>query len=515
LEFKNDIILVYNMKEGSPIIHDPITTEKRLMVAAATTPQIEGAPSQDPRLAMLSGIAEKFSIKPQEIVHYVKPDEALNGYAIGGSESLVLFVTPSGEDMRVRKIWSEALISVKWDPDGKCVMSPPLKKAKLQIDYLNGLPDEVVPYFPKILNQSERTFEKQTPDGETVIIHEITADQSYIEGIEVSSFIRDNQPKTKTVAHIHKEIFRCLGEKIHKHRKTEPNEPTVEISYLDKIEARLKLSRETAPSTFTTLTTSDYILIDNKLYRNIPQLLDAFRDPDFLNVLEPKLHCLVMGDTNTENVKITKPEALKTAMEEEALDFTYDDLGIKFLDPRAIGFNCSGGEVVDDPMYDNKPIHNSLGNYDVIHGEHFTIESMTTDDGLPHIKLPHDVDHPFKEPYRDMEQHFPYIMEGMNVYDSEFQRRDPNWIIRFAFVMGTHFAAMPPFHFKKNYDGTVSDDCQSQKRAISVYCEGIKWLNTAHDMLNGDRKELFGIPVPAVPKTVFQTTPVDLPTTKN
>ena len=491
------------MKDRDPRRIDPHIVEPSIIGAASVAPRRDGNLIPDPRLEMLSGIADKFSVRPQEIVHYVKPDEELSGHAIGGSESLVLFVTPPNEEMRVRKIWSDALVSVKWDPDVKGVMAPPLKKAQMQIDYLNGLPDEAKPYFPEILDQSERTFEKQTPDGETVTMREITADQSYIEGEEVSTFVQDNQPQPETVAHIHREILRCLREKIHPHRETEPTEPTVEVSYLNKIADRLEISRETAPNTFTPLTTSDYIWIDGERYRNIPQLLDAFRDPDVLDVLEPRSHSLVMGDTNTENVKITKPEALITAMDEGNLDFTYDDLGIKFLDPRAIGFNSTGGEVVDDPMYDNKPVHNSLGNYDVIHGEHFTIDSMTTDEGEPHIKLPHDEEHPFKEPYRNMEQHFPYIMEGMGIDDPEFQQRDPNWLIRFAFVMGTHFAAMPPFHFKKDYDGTVPDDCQPQKRAIAVYCEGIKWLNIAHDMLSGDRKELFGIPVPAVPKTVF------------
>jgi hypothetical protein len=234
-------------------------------------------------------------------------------------------------------------------------------------------------------------------------------------------------------------------------------------------------------------------------YRNMPQLLNTFRNPEFLEILEPKYHSLVMGDTNTENVKITNINPILDAMKNGNLDFTYKDIGIKFLDPRAIGFQSGGKDVVDDYMYDNKPLHNSLGNYDIIHAEHFRIHS-TTENREPHIKLEALEDHPFKEPYRDIEKYFPYIMEGFGINNPEFLSEDPNWIIRFAFIMGTHFAAMPPFHFKKELDGQVNDNCQPQKRAIAVYCEGVKWLNTAHDMLTGDLKELYGIPVPPITK---------------
>jgi hypothetical protein len=205
-----------------------------------------------------------------------------------------------------------------------------------------------------------------------------------------------------------------------------------------------------------------------------------------------------MGDANTENVKITNPDVLLTAMQEDRLGFSYEDLGIRFLDPRAIGFNSVGANVVDDYMYDNKSLHNSLGNYDVIHAGHFRIRVAIEHDE-PHIRLEHKEHHPFKEPYRNIDQYFPYIMGGWGVTDPAFLCDDPYWLVRFAFIMGSHFAAMPPFHFTKERDGQVRDEYEPQKRAIAVYCEGIKWLNIALDMLTGECKELYGIPVPPLP----------------
>jgi hypothetical protein len=460
------------------------------------SPQSKHSNSQE---FILAGIANKFRVSPTAIKQYVQSQEEVTGFAIGGSESLVLFVIPSR--VVVRKVWSEKLISAKWHPEGKGVMSPPLAKAKLQVDYLMSLPVPVKQYFPRVYDcQEVKTYEVDA-HGLLVERHEFICDQSYVPGLEVSTFIERYQPTPQVVAHLYREILKCLKEKIHPYRKKTRDCPTVEISYLSKITKRLQIAQQTAPQTFTALITSDYLWIDGNRYKNIVQLLDAFRNPDFLDVLEPRYHCLVMGDTNTENIKITNPDVLLTAMQEDRLDFTYQDIGIRFLDPRAIGFDSAGASVVDDYMYDNKPLHNSLGNYDVIHAEHFHI-SMTTVAGEPHVTIEHKEQHPFREPYRDLDQYFSYIMGGWDVTDPAFLRDDPYWLVRFAFIMGTHFAAMPPFQFRKEYDGHVEDACEPQKRAIAVYCEGIKWLNLALALLTGVQKELYGIAMPPLPKPV-------------
>ena len=86
--------------------------------------------------------------------------------------------------------------------------------------------------------------------------------------------------------------------------------------------------------------------------------------------------------------------------------------------------------------------------------------------------------------------------------DPTFLRDDPYWLVRFAFIMGTHFAAMPPFHLTKEQDGQVRDEYEPQKRAIAVYCEGITWLNSALAMLTSEQKELYGVSVPSLPPSV-------------
>jgi hypothetical protein len=207
-----------------------------------------------------------------------------------------------------------------------------------------------------------------------------------------------------------------------------------------------------------------------------------------------------MGDTNTENIKITNLNPIFQAMRDKTSNFSYEEIGVKFLDPRAIGFNSSGCGTVDDYMYDNKPFHNSLGNYDIIHREYFDLSVNITSYG-PKIKIKYFKDHPFEGSYRGIAHYFKHIMEdGWGVNSPDFLHDDPYWLIRFVFIMGTHFLAMPPFHFSRRFDGTLIDNYHHQRRPVALYCEGIKWLNLALEMLNGNVEEYNGFRLPKLPK---------------
>lgn len=427
------------------------------------------------------------------------PHEELQGFGNGGSESLVLFVNSPGYGAVVRKICSEELASVEWDPAGAGVMAPPSTKAGLQVAYLEALPDAVRPYFPAVFNTHRMTVSVRGKDGEVRRVNKLVYDQTMLHGTEVSTFVAEHRPTPGVVAHLHREILRCLADRIHPHRRAENAGATIHASYLGKIVKRLEMSQRAAPESFTPLLTSNRIVINGQSYRNIGELLTFFGSPEVTEVLEPPCHSLVMGDTNTENVMITRPEPLLAAMEQGHTNFTYDDIGMRFLDPRAIGFDSEGATTRDDRMYDNKPLHNTLGQYDVIHGEHFQLGVQVVH-GVPYIRMQATPDNPYSRSYQDMGQYFRYVMGAWAERD-EFAHEDPNWLVRFSFIMGTHFAAMPPFHFKKGPDGTVPDDPEYQKRAVAIYCKGVEWLNKAYDMLNGVRRELYGVAVPETLRT--------------
>lgn len=448
---------------------------------------------------IFSEIIQYHNIPKDLVSNYLNPNEILIGFGRGGSEALVIFVKiRRTETVIVRKIWNHKMVVAKWSPAGLNAMTPPLRKAFLQIAYLQNLPPSTKSYFPNIIRVKSQGKNTQVTSSlnQKLMLQEVICDQNYISGIEVSTFIERYSPPSEIVAHLYIEIYRCLKENIHNNKITLRIKPTIETSYLSKITDRLELAEKTSPKVFGKLLAGKYLNINGVTYMNIPILLKKLRNLQNLRILEPKYHSFVMGDTNTENIKITNINPIIKSIKKPSIPFTYKDIGIKFIDPRAIGFDTTGENTIDDYMYDNKPLHNSLGNYDVIHSDRFSLK-VNSDNEILKISLASQRNNPFNKPYRGIGKNFKDIMErGWGVHTNSYLKDDPYWIIRFVFIMGTHFAAMPPFHFKKELDGSVQDELLVQKRAVAIYCEGVKWLNLSYLMMNGKVPSLFGINVP-------------------
>lgn len=462
---------------------------------------------------------------------YVGISERILGFGKGGSESMTIFLRKDGEDrIIVRKVLSEALTTVGWSPDGTGVMLPPFAKARKQAEYLQALPDSVRRYFPEVYDIRERTIPVPPhlrTDG-TATRKEVLYEMSFVPGEEISRYVERYSPPPVVVARLYEQIFRVLNRNVHTVNRVPAPGETLDVSYFKKIEDRLALCRRTAPRTFTPeLLDTERIVIDGVTYLNVPALLARFRShPEYLEILEPRFHSLVMGDTNTENIKIENTAPLRhaqwlieTGAPREEIDaalaaITAESVGIRFLDPRAIGFKSDGRETRDDAMYDNKPWHNSLGHYDEIHYEQFTLRVRTGKGRIPRVDIGFVAENPYQKSYRvrdvvakgeavdpatprGMEDYFSSVMAAVHRDDPESrQLKDPYWIIRFVFLMGTHFAAMPPFHFQSELDGTLVDTYQTQRRPVAIYCEGVKWLNWALQLLTGERTEFLGVRVP-------------------
>ncbi|MDJ0509021.1 MAG: hypothetical protein QNJ64_07185 [Crocosphaera sp.] len=455
-----------------------------------------------PEKQVYSDALQQVQKNSELLADYLKADEEVVGFGEGGSESMTLFLQQPSREKFVRKVLSERLITAQWSRDGQGVMLPPCTKAMRQTQYLQGLPDSVRPYFPQVLDVIERQKTTQKK-GKNLTYQEYIYDMSFVPGIEVSQFIRKYQPSKEVVAALYYIIFQLQNNKIHSQRRRQPSEPTLEPSYFTKIEKRLALAQETAPKTFgDSLLKTEEIVINGRKMRNVSALLREFRQNEaYQQILEPRFHSLVMGDTNTENIKIGNIEPLLREYQDFSVTnppFTAEELEIRFLDPRAIGFHENGVDTgSDDHMYDNKPWHNSLGNYDLIHGEHFDVFYWSSGD-TPVILIDEHEDHPYVYSYLGIEKYFSEVMNAawdLNNPESDINRNDPYWLVRFVFIMGTHFMAMPPFHFSKNKEGILIDEASHQKRPLAIYAEGIKWLNLAVDMLEGKVKDFHGIPV--------------------
>lgn len=455
-----------------------------------------------------TGIKKDAPMNNDVINQYMNPGEEIVGFGVGGSESLTIFLKKPGNSTTiVRKILSENLITAKWDRNGTDVMLAPYKKAKQQAYYLKNLPETVKPYFPYVDNIIERKVPKLTNgtsainDGAPELVNELIYEMSFIGGDEVSEFIRKYSPPVEAVARLYVVIFHTLNSIIHSNRVRNPSGSTLEQSYFRKIEKRIELSRKTSPGVFSdALLNTKNIYIDGIKLLNIEALLSKFRNnPNYLKILEPLRHTLVMGDTNTENIKISNPDELLGFINAKDYSFTAEDIGVRFLDPRSIAFHENGEDSgADDPMYDNKPWHNSLGQYDVIHSELFDLKINKNHDGMSIEIIPYK-NHSYSFSYEGIESHFKTVMYDawdLDNPESDMNKNDPNWIIRFAFVMGTHFTAMPPFHFHSNEDGGMVDSYIHQRRPVAIYAEGIKWLNLTLRMLEGRTSKFYGVSVP-------------------
>jgi hypothetical protein len=147
-----------------------------------------------------------------------------------------------------------------------------------------------------------------------------------------------------------------------------------------------------------------------------------------------------------------------------------------------------------------------------MHYEEFELDTGTVD-GASTVDIRFRAGNPYQRAYgvldavergepptagSGMEAHFARVMRtvyDLDNPDAAQHRDDPHWLTRFVFTMGTHFAAMPPFHFLSEVDGSLTDTPLTQRRPVAIYAEGIKWLNWAVEMLEGTRTEFLGIPV--------------------
>ncbi|GAA3600113.1 ACP S-malonyltransferase [Kineosporia mesophila] len=467
---------------------------------------------------------------------FLAPGESVLGFGDGGSESLTIFLERPGEkDTVVRKILSPALITARWEDDGTGVMLPPFAKARKQAEFLQALPEPVRSRFPRVTHAQERVvpvpehLREGRPDTFTEMVYEM----SYVPGVEVSRYVARETPPPAVVARLYEVIFSTLHRETHTVGRVPAPGSTLETSYFRKIEDRLNLCRRTAPLTFSPdLLDTEHIVINGRRYLNHGPLLRRFRqNAVFRRVLEPRWHALVMGDTNTENIKMAQVEPLRRAarlIADQASpariaaalhDITAGSIGLMFLDPRAIGFDSDGAVTRDDPMYDNKPWHNSIGHYDEMHHEHFDLVVDAGPGRTPSIDVAFHDDNPYRRSYRvrdvavtgapvhphapeGMEDHFAAVMtsaHGLDRPGSSYLREDPHWLVRFVFMMGTHFTAMPPFHFSSEPDGSLSDSPQSQRRPVAIYGEGVQWLNWALELLEGTRTQFLGVCPAALP----------------
>lgn len=440
--------------------------------------------------AVIDIIAEHHGISSKRVAEYLRMNEELVGFGRGGGESLVLYLRSKSGNLFVRKIVSESFATSAWDPNGKNEMSAPFRRALMQAEFIASLPESAARFFPKIYDvrsQARAATSDERLRFRRDFAEDTIYDISYLPGTDLSAFIEQVRPPARVTAAIYRELARLVRDNIHTHRRRSRAENTLEQCYFRKIEQRLELAKKSIPTVLNDdFVDAPVILINRQPYLGIRGVLSELRDQaQKHSMLEAPGYCLTMGDMNTQNIKIGNEQVILAARASGRDDFSYHDLGIGLVDPRAIGPISQGATTVDDYLYDSKFWHNSLAHYDVWYNGHFDL-NLSKSGGLPEISIRLASHHPFRESYQDVGAFLAEVMEkGFGEGQNSLLDADPHWAVRFVFLMGTHMCAMLPFHLQKTTNGEVVDDWRRQTRAIALYCEGIVWLNRAAAMLRG------------------------------
>ena len=414
---------------------------------------------------------------------YTGIGETITGFGTGGSESMTMFVRRRGaEKVTVRKILSEALTTVGWDPQGTGVMLPPFTKARKQAEYLRALPNRCGGTFPSSTTSGSgksppRTMRpgaaERLPGGH--LRDELRTGrrgkpvrrkaQSAASGDRAP--LRGDLPGPGAARYTWSTALPHQGT-----RWRSPTSKRSRTAWPCAVAPPREPSALSCSALSASLSTASPISIRRGCWRSSGATRSSSRSWSRASIPWS------WETTNTENIKIVDSGPLiraqrlinaRAAAEDvnSALSaITAESVGLRFLDPRAIGFNTDGAHTRDDPMYDNKPWHNCLGHYDEIHYEMFDLRVLTGVGDVPHVFIDFQRPNPYQRTYEGMEEHFGPVMTA--VYDltdpeSDYVEDDPYWLFRFVFMMGTHLPPCRPSISSPRWTGRLVDTFPAQR----------------------------------------------------
>jgi len=302
------------------------------------------------------------------------------------------------------------------------------EKLRDEIIWLNNLPLDLIPYFPKLIN------------------YEIRGESSWYE-MEYSPsqtfryLIINKIIKKEEALYILKNLIEIMFKKFYSKRISKNKGVYAKKVHLDRIKSRALMTCEKAPI-FRRIISCKYVIINGKKYLNLPQILKLIeQDKELLKKIEPPFLCMVHGDLHFDDflVDISQMPMLKFILiDPRGLDNTYNydyDLG-------KLWFSIHG-------KYDL--VHEGLFNLDYkFVNEDFVVKTSFVDSEIFLI--------------------YDYLYEEAKKFLRKFNliKKDNNWELRTLFSEMAHFCSNMPFHLK--YDN-------KERMAISLYIRGIKLAN--------------------------------------
>lgn len=352
----------------------------------------------------------------------------------GGSESVTSLCRAVDGSLFVRKIARENASSVAWPGDAPHSVGL-VRRLRAQAEYLLGLPHDAAALFPRVLGSIGGKEEFllyleyiNSPSLSTVAVEDLSA---WREGMQLTADM--------------------LRNRVHNHWRVRGGEFLMfENWHVGKMKSRYALCQEA--SLVPVDESMSRVIVNGRQLMTLEAALQELSR--YRELLSPPWLCMTVGDTNTQNVLMDVNGAR----------------GVRFLDPRGLGV-VVGTHTVDDPLYDWKFWHNTLGHYDAMFDLDFRIRRGTNGSVV--------VEYGTGEWGKQWDAAFSLFMEDPIVtgeFDSDFW--GPHALERFFFLMGSHFIAMMPFHLTRN-------DERSGRASDAMYFEGLFWLNACLDIIKG------------------------------
>lgn len=376
--------------------------------------------------------------------------ERIVGLGHGGSESLV-YIIEQGDTRFVRKVSSTAFSAVRWPSTATDVMSDPFRRALHQARFLRELPASMASLFPAVLDFQIASV----PPGDA---RASILDLEFISGNSISDLSFGGQLDKAELRGVCEAIAEILAGVVHPSQTSTREADTVSKMHIAKMRSRLALSNQADWPGIQDASARHITLHGNRMLGIGAALDEITGRPELLAALEPPMLCRVVGDTNTQNIILTGSE-----------NFRSPDLPIRerlrFLDPRGIGV---GPLHLDDPVYDWKFWHNTLGHYDQIyHGDFEVSSSLERGWLIDYARTPERV-----TLRRDALEIFPATMNRYCAVAAEHGVvLGEHVYLRFLFLMASHFASMIPFHLSQHGPE------RPNWKPFAMYCEAVWWMN--------------------------------------
>ena len=308
-----------------------------------------------------------------------------------------------------------------------------VEKLIWEIDWLNLLPDNLKPFFPKVID-----FFKE----ENYAWFEMPY---YSQNNLRKNILIGNFKSKETLEIIEKILTFCFENLYNKTIDKEPKKTWLFNHHFVRVVERLIQTKSISPK-FTKIIKSKYLKINGEKYLNISYILKIlFNKSELIKKLSPESLKMIHGDLHFQNILIGPTDTNKDFM---------------LADPR--------GELLGSDIYYDlgKLWHSFHGLYDLIHTDLFLLEDNID-----------DLEFTFEFPNKELLNTYLLIKEGMTnlIYKYPLIQNDPYAMLKIRFNECMHFCSVMPFHLKK-------DD--KEIRAIALYIQGVILLNKFYREFN-------------------------------